>query len=291
MCTLQAIIQNSSSSSNLPNPLPIFHVTLGNSFEQIINSRGLIPTSCQVFGENILYFSYGIASYRPSQDNARNTTDYPIIFVFHPNLLRDIDTYFPYDTGAAHYHKYGEEWSEELTQFGKYRVESNGNLETPCQLISHIYQNNQRYLNANVVQQQSISTTDHPLSTIVTFLTSDLSSICDHRQHTIECQTTRNFVFDNNLMWVGLPDTQDYMQGVDRLFDMISPHRPRIYFYSIQMASSRNPREYTFYLGNQAQQELEQYYRERYTQPRPLGFLKDFLKSIQGKTWSWSRFW
>ena len=109
MYNLQDILPKLRKPNNFPHPLPIIHVSKSGKpgFAQIINQLSLTPSVCKVFKQYLLYFSYGCVFYETGNQPIRALTQLPICFLFSPQVLTMINYYYPYDTGAAQFQKYG----------------------------------------------------------------------------------------------------------------------------------------------------------------------------------------
>jgi hypothetical protein len=136
-------------SGNLPAPLPVFHISNARWFQEIVNLGFLRPRTCEVFKRELLYFFYGGAFYRPKPCPTQNASELPIAFIFDPTLLCEVKHYYPFDTGAVATGRFGS-WSTRLCNLDQYCVEGYGDYNTPCHIVYHIYESNDRYIRGEV---------------------------------------------------------------------------------------------------------------------------------------------
>lgn len=240
---------------SLPSALPLFHLTLAQNLTKIVEDIALKPQYCRVFKKNLLYFSYGGLFYIPGGDrNSRNAAQAPIALLFKPTLIEQIDIYYPYDTGAVkQFNQYGSH-SEELQKFNRYRIHGHGDPYLPSKLVYHLYKNNSNYRIGII--NQSCGEYPEPFPQLFKFLNTDLSEQrCDERQYTIECQATRNIYLQDNLEWIGIPES--LFPQFQKLFKAMSPSPPFCYQYTSH--SIINPTKIVGKLEAAAEQYIERY--------------------------------
>ena len=82
--------------------LPLFHLTDGHTFRQILGSDTLEPRPCSVYGEDLLYFFYGRPSYRVNSDvgAAKLLSCLPVCFILAGDDVEDCRRMMPFDSGA-----------------------------------------------------------------------------------------------------------------------------------------------------------------------------------------------
>lgn len=122
--------------------LPITHVTEFYNITNILDSDGLIPTPCDIFNEDLLYFFYGRPSYRYGKQavNCPQNAFHPLCLVFDLTDLSSIDRIYPFDSGGfGHYNKYVHPNSS-LEKF-----ELANNVEGIDDLISFFYKSSSDY--------------------------------------------------------------------------------------------------------------------------------------------------
>lgn len=233
--------------NSLPRPkrwpisLPLSHLTIARYFDSIINAGKLEPRMCDVFKEKLIYLFYGGVLYRTANKPTRNASELPIVFVFHPSLLRFVERYYPFDTGALAKRYYGE-WSDILTPYAEgFKICGKGDYTVPSQMVYHLYQNNTRYLNGKL--NNGIKNKPEPLPQLFDFLNADLSAYgVDHRQLAIEAHCKQAIPFDNALLWVGYPDikTKKFSALFEKLYDQMAPAKPEFFAYPSHVVFAPN---------------------------------------------------
>jgi hypothetical protein len=203
---LQSALDLVATPPELPWPLPLAHLSIARWFEAIATGGRLEPCSCKVFGEKLLYFSYGGVFYRPKNLQTQNASELPIAFVFDPSLIELTDAAYPFDTGAVYDGRFGPEWTRKLSSFrSEFRVHPNGDPYGVCRLIYHLFGTNLDYLRGEPAA--SCGTKPPPLPLLCEFLSADLSGRgIDHRQRTVECLARTEVALGRTLLWIGFPD-------------------------------------------------------------------------------------
>lgn len=200
-------------------PLPIAHLSSVLSFEKIVSSAILKPQYCTTFNTDLIYFSYGGIFHRYENRPTSDQNKMPVALLFKPTLISKVERAFPYDTGAARKEIYSS-WSNELIQFERYQILCHEDYQLLSKYIYHIYGSNEKYLSSELLLELPSETMKDleqeaqdfitPLKTLIDFLKTDLTSYgVDHRQHSIECQTSKIISlrdFFQEIYWIGLPD-------------------------------------------------------------------------------------
>lgn len=263
MCDLQNILPRLRQPKNLPRALPLIHVSKSGKegFKQIINNLSLSPRHCQVFGKHLLYFSYGDVFYDTGNKPTRDEDQLPICFLFDPKALSEIDYYYPYDTGAAYFYKYGRHSQHLKDNFERYRVNGDGNnYRISRKLIRYIYGTNRNYINRkikNKIQPQLYKS----LPDLFDFFEDQYLDIegCDERQYTIECQGEKNMNLKYCLEWIAFP--YSYYNLYTELFNDMQPSPPKPYPY--HAGAVFNPLTIKGKIQGEAQSYIERKYLKR----------------------------
>lgn len=284
MYTLNHTLENHLMECPVKLSLPIAHLTSGHSFLEIVKEKQLTPQHRKEFNGDLLYFSYGGVFHRldssRDKDN-KETTQLPVAFLFKPDLLNQIEYFFPYDTGAAAKGKFPSPWSDVLRNFDNYRICNDSHWHLPSQLICCLYGSHQHYLNGQAGSgngELCIPCSEHllplqeSLTTLLEFLTTDFTknpeSCIDHRQWVIECQTSNPIILHevfNNILWLGMPDR--YRENFDNLCRQlctqlnIPPTFPRNDFYPSARWIKR-PSELCSMLEDKAHEIIQETYLE-----------------------------
>src|SRR5260370_41910934 len=87
-----------------PGQLPIVHSTDLYLFREIRRKGELLPTDCEVYGQQILYFFYGRPSYRTHAklDTVNAKALLPVCLVLERAVLQHAERIVAFDTGAFH---------------------------------------------------------------------------------------------------------------------------------------------------------------------------------------------
>jgi hypothetical protein len=82
--------------------LPFLHTTEAVNLNELLSECRLTPSWCGVFSEDLLYFFYGRASYRPMNSGTSRTdwAYFPITFILDYSGLPEAKRAYPFDTGA-----------------------------------------------------------------------------------------------------------------------------------------------------------------------------------------------
>jgi hypothetical protein len=181
--------------------LGLVHITVANALAGILQSGELVPSHCETFGMNLLYFSYGLPYYRPRAKQTQDDLEFPVAFVFGAERLHDVARFYPYDTGAAAKGLFGARWTSFLTRFEELYI-----VQSPERLVSRWYQSNTNYLQGRV--RDPLSTSREPAKRLHHFLKQDLAHLgVDQRQRTIECLVDEPFSIFDALEWIAYPHT------------------------------------------------------------------------------------
>lgn len=261
MCTLRTALTKLSPPTDKILTLPIAHLTSLDSFRRTIGSENssLNPKYCNVFAKKLLYFSYGSVFHRYKQSPTDKAGCLPVSLLFKPQLLDEIDCFYPYDTGAARKGMYSP-FTDDLIQFDRYRI-PNRDSQLPSKFIHYVYGCNQKYLRGEAILQDNAIFTE-PLITLINFLRFDLTdNNVDHRQRAIECQTSKKINLRsafNQIIWVGLPEREKYLYNkIDELSSLNRNHEIRKFFYRYRRA--QRPDEIAAILEKEAGDIVQEY--------------------------------
>lgn len=186
-------------STPVAHRLALAHVTVGRHLSNILKCGELRPAHCEVFGTELLYFSYGGPRYRPALQFTEDAGEFPVVIVLRPSAARLMDCFYPFDTGAVHSGLLGEPWSSALKQFDRFRV-----LREPSRLVCAFYGTNENFMRGKVVKWVP---DESPLPILHSFLCQDFSAAgIDQRQRTIECVTSSSVTLCEEILWLAFPD-------------------------------------------------------------------------------------
>jgi len=204
------LLQTLESFSNLPISLPLGHLSKADQFKHIVHSEQLKPQFCNVFQKELIYFSYGGIFHRHSALPKEDPKGLPIAFLFAPSLLKQIDDFYAFDTGAAVSGKFGSAISPHTHQniLEKYSFPGDRTHEVPRRLVQFFYGSNRAYLEGSLLEPTESLPSYYQRSFEV--LAHDLSDLeVDHRQRIIECQAKENIPLADKLIWVGYHQSQE----------------------------------------------------------------------------------
>lgn len=236
------------------DPLPFCHVSRLRSLPSILAKGSLQPTHCARLGRELLYFFYGSASFRTGDELTRDTNLAPIAFAFSPVALSRIDSWAPFDTGAA---VTGKLTSTLLGPSGiaEYLVRSRG-VRTGAKLVFALFGNNENYLrgrNTTTIDRSKFPSAGKILDLYETDLT---AAAIDQRQLKFELHAHGDLSFNEHLLWVGLPASHvgEFQAALRRL----TVSKPQYFTYP----SDRNvdPRELAAVLQQKATEALQSYF-------------------------------
>lgn len=124
--------------------LPLVHTTNLYSFEDLCEEDRIDPTLCQHFNRKMLYLFYGRPAYRTESAEFNDLSfNWPIVFVFDPEKVKDLQAIYPFDTGAFHLNLYQRYFSKQS------RIEDfelPGDLDYAERLVTTFYTTREEYL-------------------------------------------------------------------------------------------------------------------------------------------------
>lgn len=229
--------------------LALAHITFAKFLDDILQCGALKPTDCEVFSNQLLYFSYGVPRYKPSWTITEVAAEFPVAIVLKPSAVELMDCFYPYDTGAAYYGLFGEPWSGTLKQFDRFRVSKD-----PTRLVSAFYETNENFMRGKVARYVN---NESPLPLLHDFLCQDLSGFAvDLRQRTIECVASSSIGLCEKILWVGFPDF--LTPKIDSLYERCSEG----FAFDPYMADVReSPTELVTMLSKTAKQKFRYLFR------------------------------
>lgn len=126
--------------------LPYVHTTDAYRFADVLSSKELHPSDCDVFGERLLYLFLGRPAYRTRRSTNDNLTfDLPVAVILKPDAtIPPSKRIYPFDTGAFERGLYSTYFHKEsiLEDF-----ELTNTSSSPVSYISHFYTSIREYYN------------------------------------------------------------------------------------------------------------------------------------------------
>jgi hypothetical protein len=190
--------------------LPLVHIADASHLEDIIDSAILLPTECDVFKENLLYFFYGRPAYKTrKEENSNLFVDFPVVFALKPKIYpANRVRAFPLDTGAfkrgyykGHFHK--ETAIESL--------EIEPDEDSISRYIGLFYANNLDYYVGRSTKNTEIRPTEfilqglHELARLPAQPSTQNSIPQDERSSSIEIQFSSSMPLKDNVLAIILP--------------------------------------------------------------------------------------
>jgi len=180
--------------------LDLFHISFGKYFKSIVKIGKLTPRKCDIFQDELLYFSYGAPFYKPENMQTENALEFPIAFMFKIEAFKTAIDFFPFDTGCIYSSKIAGISKEDFEPSCDYCVQNK-----PENLVSCFYDSNKNYLKGIVRNEHSPE--GHIINKIKSFLSTDFSfQGMDNRQRTIECIYKDDIDVLSNMIWIAYPD-------------------------------------------------------------------------------------
>jgi len=196
--------------------------------QPVVDCRCLPLSDCKIFGEKLVYLFYGGVFYRRHAVPTNKASIMPVAVVFRPDALQCVDRYYPFDTGAAHWGKYGKEWTQKLEPFKpRFRVEANGGHQVVANMVRHCFGTNEDYLfnDPNPVAKEL----PDPFPVLHEFLSTNFSDTgIDQRFRRIEAHSKVPVLLDH-LLWIGYPKSE-FEPIIDQLVAQCDP-RPATFRY------------------------------------------------------------
>ena len=245
--------QNTSSLENALNDAPcnvtkelaIAHVTFFRHFSGIVQNNSLDPEYCDVFNSDVLYFSYGLAFYKPEIGYTQDRSHHPFVIFLKSESNALIDCYYPYDTGAMNGKRYGPS-AKDLSRYLDY------NVKDPKKLVSMFYGSNNNYILGKLsvkcpdnhrprCTEKGKTLEDCPsnhqtIRALFKFLDQDITKLgVDQRHRTIECITENKVKLKRSILMLAYPMsyTSEIVELLDELLEQ-SGDDFEIYEYSTQ---------------------------------------------------------
>jgi hypothetical protein len=205
----------------VPDELPACHLGDSRAFKRHSERLSLAPSYCDNFEKELVYLFYGGLFFRRDPRPTRKAALLPFGFVFHSDILRHMDCFYPFDTGAVKAGRYTSTEVNELWRECCFPAVGDG--LPPRLLVRYLFGTNSRYFKGLV--SQKCSSLGPPLSWLIKHMKEDNTHIeTDQRQYRIECQSTKEIPL-KSLLWAGYPDI--YTPWFGRIFDSIGPHVKR----------------------------------------------------------------
>ena len=191
--------------------LPFVHITRAYRFDDIVDGDLLEPSRCEVFKQALVYLFYGRPAYRAKDgNNARLEFEWPIVFVFDPSKISNIERIFPFDSGAFAEKMY-QEFFDPHSEIMDFVLENT--LETPAKVVATYYQDHSEYYrgetrkNVNIPLRQFEAQGIHELARLPGVQGAQSQSRArDERSSAIEIQISAPISLKDALLAIVLPE-------------------------------------------------------------------------------------
>lgn len=184
-------------------PLPLTHVTSWSNFERIVRMGSLVAQPCPVFGQRLLYLSYGSVAYRPSRKARSWCDDEAVLLMFPYASIHRAVRFFPFDTGAVATGRF-----RTSHMFARHDFRSDCGIQiaaatTPARWVDAVFGSHECYLSR--FEALPLRSGEVPLrdwrEMQQHFRTGNQT---DHRLVNVECHLTGDVPLDE-VLWMGVP--------------------------------------------------------------------------------------
>ena len=190
--------------------LPLVHITRAYAFDEILDDGCLTPVDCDIFGEPLIYLFYGKPAYRAKHgSNARLEFEWPIVFVFHPDKIKNFRRVFPFDTGAFAFKVYSD-FFDKNSKIDDFELEPE--LDSARKIVGAFYMNHKEYYDGSSRKNVEIGTRQfeaqgiHELSRIPGTKEVQNVRVRDERSSSIELQVSDPIDLSDNLLAIIIPE-------------------------------------------------------------------------------------
>ncbi|MBK7636136.1 MAG: hypothetical protein IPJ13_19065 [Saprospiraceae bacterium] len=231
------------NSNNLPDILPLLHVSDGYSFRNIIKTQKLQLTPCDVFlNESLLYMFYGKPSYRLNKSGSyNNPMFFPVCFIVRN--YNGIKPYkiFPFDSGAfTKSDEFRQRYFHPRMELSDFNIPpKNNNVRS---LLSIYYGNNENYiLGKDSVNEDHLPVLNFEAQCYKSLVKSEDNTNFDDRKSTIEYILNSELKLKKeNLLGIILPGVfLDDPEIYSTIYDIL-----KVGFVKTYLTSRGNPLEY-----------------------------------------------
>ena len=201
------------NDGDLPDPLPLVHITKAEYLDSIIHNSSLIPSKCKVFDEDLLYLFYGRPAYRVSAGALPSTEPAfcPVSFVLKPRSINSLlARIYPFDTGAAKSGMFLPHIKPEC--LASYKLSPF--INTARRLVKHFFGSNSSYYSGFARQGLRFRARDKIASSYYNLISERGKRSYDDRRSAIELQVNKPIGLNESLITVILPVSYLQKPGV-----------------------------------------------------------------------------
>jgi hypothetical protein len=198
-----ALISGASGAGTL---LPLTHTTDGYRFRDIVSTRELAVTNCDVFNEPLLYLFYGRPAYRSaSAKKATILSAFSLVcFVLRTEALTRPRRLFPFDTGAMHNGFYSAYLHPDMS-LDNFELECD--VEEARKLVEIFYEDNANYFMGKCASGKTFPILEMEAHCYYSLIGTQAQTDTDDRKGSIEIQFDHNIALDpSNVLAVVMPE-------------------------------------------------------------------------------------
>jgi hypothetical protein len=167
--------------------MPLTHVCQEYFFREILATKQLKPSLCQVFAEELLYFFYGKPAYTPKTGGVAVDASglAPVCLVCKPHLVPNAKRIAPFDTGAFASGRYADYLHPKM-KIDDFLLD--GSPDIPGRVVAHFFSANGEYFKGKPSALQ-IPRLQLEAQAYYNLITDNGKTSSDHRRSAIEIQT------------------------------------------------------------------------------------------------------
>ncbi|MDI1254563.1 MAG: hypothetical protein PSV16_00555 [Flavobacterium sp.] len=221
--------------------LPLLHTCDAYFLRPILETRKLLPKSCGIFNEELLYAYYGLPSYRSNYSKSTlNPAYYPCCFILNPTELGELYKMFPLDSGAFEsIPEIKEMFFHRNSKIIDFEIEAK--MENAKKIIKTFYGTNEQYISQQPNKNVLFSALDFEANGYHNLINYRGGSIADDRASSIEIIFNKEINLDNSSVFqVIIPKCfKDDIRIMNLLKDNLGIEEPLSYD-----THRGNPKEY-----------------------------------------------
>lgn len=200
--------------------MPLVHIMDSCDFDTLMaqSHPSLLPRTCKVFNENLLYFFYGKAAYRANSGKGMfANANAPIVIITNSTQCAPFKRVLPFDSGAFHGKRFSSKINSSIS-LDQYLLECN--LESAQNVIGSFYHSNDDYFRGRFKRGIDIPRKAHGVTAYYRLI-SEESADYDDRCSSIELQIEHQIPLDKDkLLGLILPATYRSESEIDSLIMM-----------------------------------------------------------------------
>ncbi len=199
MCKITKYCQSKAANIVAPSTMPFMHTTDTYKFRNVMKEQILHKSYCDVFKEDLLYFFYGRPAYRVNEEKkaGNNPSNLPFCLIIRPDTVGDLKRIYPFDTGAFKLGAFDEYIHDDMKNHNSFYL--GNSLDIPPKVVNTFFGGNKEYYFGEVKQDLTIDFDDLEVQAYYNIIKDTGASIFDDRRYTIEVQTDKDLVINQDL--------------------------------------------------------------------------------------------